>query len=181
LEKLATTHDVDVQWRSFELRPKDAPPISPEYRAKIEANRPRLYDIARKQYGLEMNPGPFGFDSRPALVGAKFAESQGRGQAYQDAVMRAYWQDARDIGDIDVLAQVAVSAGLDEDAFRAALEDPQYQQAVQTEIDQAHLYGINAVPALIFADKYLVSGAQPYPVLSQATEQVQAELAEGGE
>lgn len=169
---------MDIQWRSFELRPKDAPPISPEYRAKIESGRPRLYAIAREQYDLEMNPGPFGFDSRPALVGAKFAESQGQGPAYHNAIMRAYWQDAIDIGDVDALVRVAVSAGLAEDAFRAALENPQYQQAVQADVEQARMYGINGVPALVFADKYLVSGAQPYEVLSGAVEQIQAELAD---
>lgn len=74
LEKLEQSHHVEIKWRSFELRPKDALPISEAYRAKILANRPRVYAIVREQYGLEMNPGPFGFDSRPALIGDKYAK-----------------------------------------------------------------------------------------------------------
>ncbi|RIK33684.1 MAG: disulfide bond formation protein DsbA, partial [Chloroflexi bacterium] len=35
-----------------------------------------------------------------------------------------------------------------------------------------------AVPAMVFAEKYLVSGAQPYPVLVEVTERVRALQAE---
>lgn len=165
-----------VQWHSFELRPRSAPPISAEYRAKIEAGRPRLYAVARENYGLEMNPGPFGFDSRPALVGAKYAESQGVGPAYHAAVMKAYWQEAKAIDDLDVLTDIAAAIGLDRDAFRQALGDPEYDKQVQADVDQAYAYGINGVPGMVFVDKYLVSGAQPYEVLCQAVEQISGEL-----
>lgn len=184
LEKLAQSHGdshgIALQWRSFELRPKDAPPISPDYRARIEAGRPRLYAIAREQYGLAMNPGPFGFDSRPALTGAKFAESHGQGPAYHARIMQAYWQEAQDIGDLNVLAELAVAVGLDRAEFQAALQSPVYQQAVLADVSQAYAYGINGVPAMIFADKYLVSGAQPYEVLCRAVEQIAAEREKDG-
>ncbi|NJN82453.1 MAG: thioredoxin domain-containing protein [Caldilineaceae bacterium] len=179
MEKLEKSHSVDVRWRSFELRPKDAPPISPEYRARIEAARPRLYQTARESYGLEMNPGPFGFDSRPALTGAKFAEHSGHGPAYHAAVMRAYWQEGRDIEDRTVLAEVAVGVGLEREEFLEALDEDTFQQAVLGDVALAQAYGLSGVPAIVFAEKYLVSGAQPYDVLVQVTEQVQAETAEG--
>lgn len=175
MEKLQQSHEVDIEWRSFELRPKNAPPPPPEYLERVQAARPRLYEIARTQYGLELNPGPFGFDSRPALLGAKYAEAQGHGPAYHAAVMRAYWQDARDISQPDVLQELAADAGLAPDAFGAALTEPQYAAAVDADIEQARLYGISGVPAMVFANKYLVSGAQPYEVLSGAVEQIQAE------
>lgn len=164
-----------VHWRSFELRPADAPPISPEYRARIEAGRPRLYAIAREHYGLEMKPGPWGFDSRPALIGAKFAEAMGRGPAYHAAVMRAYWLQAKALGDPQVLLEIAAQVGLEQTEFSAALADPVWEGAMLADIAEAQAYGLNAVPALVFAEKYLVSGAQPYAVLTQVVEQIQQE------
>ena len=113
-----------VRWRSFELRPAGAPPMPPEYRARIEASRPQLYAIARERYQRTMNPGPFGIDSRMALVGEKVAESMGRGNDFHEAVMRAYWSDAFDISDRAVLVDCAVAAGLDGALFAAALDDP---------------------------------------------------------
>jgi predicted DsbA family dithiol-disulfide isomerase len=150
--------------------------MPPEYRAMIMAGRPRLLAMAREQYGLELNQGPLGIDSRPALIGAKYAEAAGVGEAYHRAVFRAYWQQAADIGDLETLAALAAGVGLDGEAFRAALGDPAHIAAVDADIAQAHAYGLSGVPALVFADRYLVSGAQPYPVLKEVTAQVRAEL-----
>ena len=127
--------------------------------------------MARERYGLEINSGPFGINSRPALVGAKFAEAQGVGDAYHDAVFRAYWQEAKNIEDLDVLAGVATAVGLDRNQFLAALNDPHYQQAVMADVEQAFQYGLSGVPALVYNNKYLVSGAQPYELLAQVAEQ----------
>ena len=117
--------------------------------------------MARERYGLEINPGPFGINSRPALVGAKFAAAQNAGAAYHDAVFKAYWRDGRDIGEPDVLVEIASQLDLSGPAFHTALSNPFYDQAVTTEIDQARQYGLSGVPAAVFSGKYLISGAQP--------------------
>lgn len=170
MEKLKQSYDVQIQWRSYELRPVGSPPISPEYLARIEAGRPQLVEMARERYGLEINSGPFGINSRPALVGAKFAEAQGVGDAYHDAVFRAYWQEAKNIADLDVLAEVATAVGLVRDQFLAALDDPTYQNEVMADVQQAFQYGLSGVPALVYDKKYLVSGAQPYELLAEVAE-----------
>ena len=180
LEKLAASHGVTVEWRSFELRPREAPPLPPEYKEKIRAGRPRLYAIAKEQYGLDLNQGPWGIDSRPALAGAKYAEAQGVGPAYHDGVLHAYWHEAKNIAETAVLVEIAEAAGLEREAFLAALQDPQWEQAVLGDVATAHSYGINGVPALVFQNKYLVSGAQPYDVLTQVVDQIRAEEAGEG-
>lgn len=144
------------------------------YRRQIEATRPRLYTIAREQYGLELKQGPVRQNSRPALIGAKYAEAMGFGPAYHQAVLRGYWQEGKAIGDVEVLADLAVSVGLGRSAFLLALDDPRYDAEVTADIEQAFAYGLGGVPALIFAQKYLVSGAQPYPVLVQVVEKIEA-------
>ncbi|MBE2223873.1 MAG: DsbA family protein [Anaerolineae bacterium] len=175
MEKLKHSHGVTIQWRSYELRPPGAPPVPPEYRARIEAGRPRLYAIAQDQYGLALNVGPFGIDSRPALIGAKFAEEQGVGEAYHDAVFRAYWLEAKDISELAVLAEAATAVSLDPNEFLAALTNPHYQAEMQADVEQAYAYGLSGVPALVYNNKYLVSGAQPYEVLAEVAEKAQAD------
>ena len=176
MEKLRASHGVTIYWRSFELRSANGPPVPPEYRARIEASRPQLYAMAREQYGLELNVGPFGIDSRPALIGAKFAEAQNVGEAYHDAVFRAYWQEGKSIEKLDILTAIGRQVGLDSEAFAAALQDDRYATAVADDISTARQYGLTAVPALVFQNKYLVSGAQPYPTLVEVVEQIQDEL-----
>ena len=85
MEKLQEHYAIDIHWRSFELRPAGSPPMPPEYRRRIEASRPMFNKRAREQYGLEINSGPFGINSRPALVAEKYAESQGKGETFHKA------------------------------------------------------------------------------------------------
>src|SRR5699024_4836834 len=73
LARLQREHDVAITWHAFELRPRGSPPMPPECRAQIEAGQPRLLAMAREQYGLALNAGPFGIDSRPALIGEQYA------------------------------------------------------------------------------------------------------------
>ena len=134
-----------------------------------------LQKRAREEYGLKINRGPFGINSRPALIAQKYAEAQGKGEQFQKAVMEAYWQRARSINEPAVLKELAEGVGLDTADFETMLSNPAYEAEVDADIAQAHEYQLDAVPALIFAEKYLVMGAQPYKVLEQVVKQVQAE------
>ncbi len=177
LARLQQAHDVAITWHAFELRPRGSPPMPPEYRARIEAGQSRLVAMAREQYGLELNAGPFGIDSRPALIGEQYAVTHGRGDAYHDAVADAYWLQAQSIDKREVLADIAESVGLERAAFLTALDVPEYDAAVDAEIAWARENEISGVPALVFAEKYLVVGAQPYPALEQVLLQCEAEAA----
>ena len=55
------------------------------------------------------------------------------------------------------------------------MTDPTYDAEVSADIDLAREYRLDGVPALVFADRYLVVGAQPYEVLKQIVEKVQEE------
>ena len=175
MEKLEQEFDVSVHWRAFELRPAGSPPVSAQHQARIEASRGALERRAREEYGLELNIGPFGIDSRPALIADKYAEAQGKGAEFHKAVNHAYWQEARSIADSAVLQAIAEQVGLNVENFDEVLKDTEYDDAVSADIDLAREYGLSAVPALVFAGKYLVMGAQPYATLKQIAEKILAE------
>ncbi len=169
---LEASHGVEVEWHSYELRPKGSPPIPESYMKRIEETRPRLAAMAQEQFGITLKPGRFGIDSRPALIGAKFAETQGKGNEYHKAVMSAYWEQGRDIEDIVVLEDIAVSLGLEGADFLASLKDRSYEALVDTDILTAQQMELSGVPALLFEHKYLIPGAQPYDELVNALEYV---------
>ena len=70
------------------------------------------------------------------------------------------------------LADLAVEVNLERDAFLAALDDPIYIRQVEHDIYLAQQYGLNGVPAMVFENQYLVSGAQPLPVLRQVVDRL---------
>lgn len=183
LDSLRQIRSIEVEWRAYELRPADTPPIPPDaeaaYRERIAEGWPRVQQIALERFGLELkrmedaSPRP----TRLAHIGAKYAQAQGaeHGEAYHRAVFRAHWQELRDISDAAVLAEIARGAGLDEAGFRAALTRPDYVAAVETDEYWAWQQELRGVPAFIFAMRYLVSGAQPPEVLAEVVDKVLAE------
>ena len=149
--------------------------MTPQFRAYVQQAQPQFIARARRDYGLEVHPGPFGINSRPALVGEQYAQSQGKGEAYHAAVMDAYWLRGENIEDVNHLADLAASVGLDRAAFLAALQSPEYEAAVEEDVAQAHAFGLTGVPALVFNNKYLVVGAQPYAVLKRVVQRCEQE------
>ena len=179
LDSLRETHEVNVEWRAYELRPRGAEPMPPQYRERIRQGWPRVAQMARERFGLELQRPETGDEeggqTRLAHIGAKYAIAQGVGEAYHKAVFRAHWQQLLDIASPDILAQIAVSIGLDEAAFRTALTSLEYASAVEADEYWAYQQQLGGVPAFIFGNRYLVSGAQPPEMLRQVADRCMAE------
>ena len=105
-----------------------------------------------------------------AFQGLEFAKDQGKGDEYNDAVFRAFFQQSRDIGRIDVLADIANEVGLDPEQFRAALEQGTYRDRVQQLLRTAYeRVGVTAVPTMIIGRQRL-EGLYPEDVIWQVIE-----------
>lgn len=174
LKQLSETHPLELHWRAFELRPQGSPPIPLEYRARIEANRPIFAARVKRDYGIEIHEGPFGIHTRQLHQLKKFADAQGKGNEFHDAALDAYWMQGLDVSDAQVQQTLFAQIGL-ETSVAEVLADANYLRDVLTDEYTAQENGMHGVPALVFAEKYLVVGAQPLHVLKQIVEQVRAE------
>jgi len=96
------------------------------------------------------------------------AQRQGKGGAVVDALFRAYFEDARDIGDAAVLKGIAEEAGV------AGWPGESHREAVQEMEERVRDLGISGVPTFIFDRKTGVSGAYPPDLLAQAMREVLA-------
>lgn len=110
-------------------------------------------------------------NSRLALEATEYAREKGKADGFHHALMFAYWRDTNDIGNIEVVLDVAKVSGLDAEELRQALTDRRYSEEVQHQIDLARQFNINAVPSFIFDNKFLVQGCQPYDVFEQVMEE----------
>jgi predicted DsbA family dithiol-disulfide isomerase len=174
LKRLGETEPLEVEWHAFELRPKGSPPISREYRARIEAGRPVFAARLKRDYGIEINQGPFEINTQSLHALKKYADAQGKGNEFHQAALDAYWMHARDVSAPNVqrelLAQVGLDANLEE-----ILAQEAYRERVIADEQFAYENEITGVPALVFDQKYLVVGAQPVDVLKQVAAKVKAE------
>ena len=80
-----------------------------------------------------------------------------------------------------MLKDIATQVGLDGEALIGAIAEPEYETAVNADIRQAYAFGLRGVPALIFEEKYLVSGWQTTEVLTQVIDEMEGLSKESAE
>ena len=111
--------------------------------------------------------------SMPGLLACKAAEMQGGMSAHWDMfdrVQKAHAVEARNITDTTVLKDCAAEIGLDVARWEADFASPEVEQAVQDDLREAQQLGVNAVPTLIFNERWILPGAVPESTLRQIVE-----------
>jgi len=111
-------------------------------------------------------------NSRPALQAAEFARGQGRFDAMHHELLKAYWDEGKDVSDLAVLGELASRADVEVAAMEAAINDDRYGDYLDARRAEAEELGINGIPAHVIADRYLVMGAQPYDLFERVMAKV---------
>lgn len=165
---------MQVKWVHFPLHP-DTPQAG---RSLEDLFAGRGFDIPRMQEqmrarmqaeGLPYGNRSMTYNSRLAQELGAWADTQPGGEAIHDALFRAYFVAGRDIGDPEVLVEIAAATGLSADGAREVLEKRTYQAVVDADWAKSHRYGVTGVPTFVAGGHGLV-GAQPYEVLEQLVE-----------
>jgi predicted DsbA family dithiol-disulfide isomerase len=111
--------------------------------------------------------------SMPGLLACKAAEMQGGMPAHWDMfdrVQKAHAEEARNITDTTVLKDCLAEIGLDVARWEADFASPEAKQAVEADLREAQQLGVNAVPTLIFNERWILPGAVPESSLRQIVE-----------
>ena len=178
VEKLQQAFDVEMVLVHFPLHPET--PVEGRSMAEVYAGRNADPEaMYQRMKGLMDGEGlPYGrrthtYNSRLAQELGKWADAQPGGEALHDALYRAYFVDARNIGDPEILVELAQSVGLSGREARAVLTERRFKDAVDADWAKSRRYGVTGVPTFV-ADRYGVVGAQPYEVLEQLVEKAGA-------
>jgi predicted DsbA family dithiol-disulfide isomerase len=160
-----------VQWVYFPLHP-DTPPqglllkdLFAGRNFDLEAMHARMKSLMDGE-GLPYERRSHTYNSRLAQELAKWADSKPGFEAIHQALYRAYFVEGRNIGDIDVLIDIAKKVGLPEDEARTVLVERTFKDLIDLDWQKAGRYGISGVPSFV-AGGTKVIGAQPYEVLAQ--------------
>ena len=124
--------------------------------------------------GLEYNPNPDVVpNSMSALRLTELARDLGQHADMHDRLMDAYWAEAKNIGDAEVLRAESAAVGLPTDEVEDVLAGDRYGDRVVASTREAYSMGANAVPAFVLDRRLLVLGAQPDEVFEQAFAQLE--------
>jgi len=165
------THPFAIQWHPFQLNP-DLPPEGMPKRAyleakfggpaKVDAIHDRLREVARAA-GVDLDPDipqrmPNTLNAHRLIHWAGIEACQ---PDVVDRLIRAYWAEGRDIGDLETLADIASEAGMDRAATLRLLHSDADADDIAARDADARAKGVTAVPTFLVAQQYVVSGAQP--------------------
>lgn len=144
-------------------------PLHPETPAEGKprhVNGPSRVEAMLAREGLPFGERKFSYNSRLAQELAKWAERQGRGDAFHDAVFRAYFVDAVNIGDAEALLRLVEEAGSPVEEARRVLSDRTFRQAVDDDWQRCRSLGVSAVPTYL-SEGLAIVGAEPYERLER--------------
>ena len=164
-------HPFVIEWHPFQLNP-DMPEAGMDRRAYLEGKfggkeaAVRAYapvvEHAEKA-GLKIN-----FEAMqrtPNTLNAHrlihWAGIEGRQTAAVSALFKAYFVDARDIGDAEVLCDIADVIEMDASLVSRLLDTDADVQDIRDRDAHSRKMGITSVPTFIVAGRHAVSGAQP--------------------
>jgi predicted DsbA family dithiol-disulfide isomerase len=176
---------VQVRWRPFQLDPT-IPAAGLDRKAYMRAkfrDDARLAEIHARLQSLGAELGiKFDFDGikrAPNTLDAhrliRWAGESGVQQDVVESLFSAYFERGLDIGDRDVLANIAERCGMSGDEVKRRFAEQSDVAEVTAEIEGVRKAGVNGVPFFIFADRLAVSGAQSAEVLQRAMKEAAKE------
>lgn len=189
LEGFEHRDEVEVTYRSYQLDP-GAPAVPTETVAVMLGRKYGGGEAAGRQMvdRVEATAAEEGLlfrhhDSVHANTGAAHrllhlaaAEgAPGAQVALKERLLRAYFVEAANVADPDVLTAAATEVGLPEDRVRDVLGGSEFAGAVEADIREAVALGANGVPFFVIDRKYAVAGAQPTDVFVQVLDRAWAE------
>ncbi len=179
-----SAHPFAIQWHPFQLNPEMPREGMPKRayleakfggKARVDAIHERLREAARAA-GVDLDPDrppkmPNTLDSHRLI---HWAGIEGRQATVVHGVMRAYWTEGRDLGDHQVLADIAGAAGMNRDTVLRLLGSDADADDIAARDADARAKGVNSVPTFLIAQQYVVAGAQPPELWGKVVEELTA-------
>ncbi len=178
----APDHPFVIEWHPFQLNP-DMPAGGMDRRAYLEgkfggkegavtAYAPVVEHA--EAAGLKINFE--GMQRTPNTLNAHrlihWAGIEGRQTAAVSALFKAYFDDTRDIGDAEVLADIADSIEMDASVVARLLATEEDMQDIRDRDAHSRSMGVNSVPTFIVGGKHAVPGAQPPELWAKVIQEV---------
>ena len=185
IESVGDQVDVEIRFQPFELNPDMAPEgentfehVQKKYgstQEKSAAARQAMKESG-DALGFTFNYGPQSriwntFDAHRLL---HWAATESKQLELKEALFKANFTEQLSTSDHEVLVRAATEAGLDARKARAVLSSGQFADEVRKDEMLWRNRGINAVPSVIFNQRWMIQGGQPPEVFEQAIRQIVA-------
>lgn len=91
--------------------------------------------------------------------------------AVLEGLLQAYFNEGKNVADLETLADIAVAAGMDREEAMRRLRSDEGKAETAAAIEDAYRLGVTGVPFFVFDNRYALSGAQPPQTILAAMHQ----------
>jgi predicted DsbA family dithiol-disulfide isomerase len=177
LQKLRSDYELKINWRFLEIHPETSelgePVDALDYPSETWQKMLNDLKLLATEEDIPLGEISFITNSRNALILSEAAKQAGKESFYSlhDRLFSAYFVDGKNIGDRQVLKQIALDAGIDSALIEDAWNNSDRMQQLTRNYELARQNNIQSVPSFIFADQVLTG------VVSEAAFRKAAEAA----
>jgi predicted DsbA family dithiol-disulfide isomerase len=161
LQRLNDSYDLKINWCFLEIHPETSaqgePVDSLDYPSETwQKMLTNLEQVAREE-NIPLAKLSFITNSKDALLLSEASKQCGRDIFYDlhEKLFSAYFADSKNIGDRDVLKEIAVSCGIEKTTIDEAWQEKKYQQRLLENFNSARKHNIQSVPSFVFGNRVL--------------------------
>lgn len=125
-------------------------------------------EAAASGLALDMRKQKLRYASQRSMALISAAAEKGTQHDLERAIAHAYYLSARNIADLDVLAEIAAAHGFEPGEARAIASDPVRIGAVEEGARAMVAQGISGVPFFLFDRRLVLSGCQAEEIFDRA-------------
>ena len=171
LNQFKDKENIEIVWKSFQLNADLKTDPTKNTVQHLAESKGWSMDYTKETVAYVTNMAKevgLSYDFDKAVVANSFdahrliqmAKKQGKGDAAEERLFKAYFTEGKNTADHNVLTAIGKEIGLDEEAVKNMLAGKEYSNEVLGDIVESEKIGVTGVPFFVFDRKYAVSGAQ---------------------
>ena len=173
LQQFEHADEIELEWKAFQLNP-DLPDKGNGYPVKEyltqtagypEEGVNKMFDgikVLADNAGVSFNlPNAIAANTRDAHRLIKLAAETGKDSFVLQKLSKAYFEEAKDYSDLELLVSIGKEVGLDETAMREMFNSDKYLYEIKQDIQEAGNLSIDTVPTFLMDRRQAIVGSEP--------------------
>jgi predicted DsbA family dithiol-disulfide isomerase len=157
VRRVSAENGIAFAWLGYELRPDlpvtGVPAVSEKTDLARRAKRWEDIHARAREFELVMHPLELLTNTRVALETVTFDMSPEAREAFQQRTFAAYFGEQQNIGNSEVVFELARESNIDVDALRVALASGVLRARLDATIATARSRGLDNVPAVLVGER----------------------------
>lgn len=175
VDKLKERYNIKTKWKTLEIHPETPSSGvnlaerfgSDNLNASLKNLRTRGVPLGIEFGTLENMP-----NSNLAHQLSILAKEESTFDTIHHKLMDAYFKYSLDIGNKEVLLDIAEESGMDKILVNNTLNSNSLKEEVDKLSKEGHTKGINSTPTFIINDAYIINGAQDISIFEKIIEEI---------